>query len=106
MTKHNVDAGSILELKYQLKDRNYKKMKSEMFLEGKSHKLEAVLHGDARSNNMLFKYDCKGRQTIGVKLVDFQAALFFAPFFDLPYFLMSSVSVHVVKGHYMDLLCR
>ena len=50
-------------------------MKSEMFLEGKRHKLQAVLHGDARSNNMLFKYDCEGRQPIGVKLVDFQVAL-------------------------------
>ena len=66
MTEHDVDSGSILELKYQLKDRNYMKMNSEMFMEGKRHKLQAVLHGDARSNNMLFKYDCEGRQPIEV----------------------------------------
>ena len=63
-------------------------MMSEMFREGKLHELQVVAHGDARSNNMLFKYDSESQNPIEAKLVAFHSSLFFHPVFDHVYFLM------------------
>jgi hypothetical protein len=105
MMEHKIDKSSILELEHQLKDRN-RNMMNEMFREGKLQELQVVSHGDARSSNILFKYDCESKHPIGAKLVDFQSSFLFNPFFDLVYFLMLSVSENVVTRHYMDLLVR
>ena len=64
MKEHDVDNGSILALEHQLRDRKYMKIMSEMFREGKLHELQVVAHGDARSNNMLFKYDSESQNPI------------------------------------------
>ena len=106
MKEHAVDNGSTLALEHQPRDRKYMKIMSEMFREGKLHDLQAVAHGDARSNNMLYKYDSGSQNPIGAKLVDFQDSFFCNPFFDLVYFLMLSVPANLVRQQYMDLLGR
>ena len=75
-------------------------------MEGKLHELQVVARVDARSNNMLFKYDIESQNPIGAKLFDFQGSFFFNPLFDLVYFLMLSVLANLVRQHYMDLLGR
>ena len=106
MKDHHENEESISKLEDQLRNRNYMKMMTEMFNEGKNHELQVVLHGDASSNNMLFKYDKQNKIPEISQLVDFQMSFFFTPFFDLAYFFMLSVSADVVIRNFTTLITR
>ncbi|KAJ8866922.1 hypothetical protein PR048_032784 [Dryococelus australis] len=78
------------------------------------HRLEKVVqrdndgfnvlnHGDARKNNMMFRYDEDGHVS-DVIFVDFQYAYYGSPAIDLLYFLYSSPSSEVRNNHYEELL--
>ncbi|GLV39863.1 uncharacterized protein CBL_08073 [Carabus blaptoides fortunei] len=60
-------------------------------------------HGDAWTNNFLFKYDDKGKLK-DAKLVDFQFCIFTSPAVDLHYFLCTSPQPEIEKKHLNRLL--
>ena len=106
MAENDVEEESITKMECLLNDRNYVKMMTESFEKGKSEEMQVILHGDARSNNILYKYGSDGRTPVGVKLVDFQGSFSFCPFFDLVYFFMLSVSADVLIPNYQTLVSR
>ena len=79
---------------------------AKLFKEGKKHELQLIHHGDARSNNMLFKYANDNTTPVEAKLIDYQMTMFFNPFFDLVFFLAISVSADVLIPNYHKLLNR
>jgi len=106
MVNNDYEKQSIAKLEHQLSERNYLKTVAKAFEEGKRHELQVILHGDARSNNILFKYESDNKTPVQAKLVDFQSTFFFNPFFDLVYFLALSVSADVLIPNYQTLLSR
>ena len=61
------------KLAYLLKDRNYMTVLRDNVVKGKADKLQVILHGDAKTNNIMFKYGSDDTTPVGVALVDFQA---------------------------------
>lgn len=106
MVNNNLDNKSIEKLEDELHDRNYLNTVAKLFKEGRRHELQLIQHGDARSNNMLFKYANDNTTPVEAKLVDYQMTIFFNPFFDLLYFLTISVSADVLIPNYHKLLNR
>ena len=100
------DEETVAKLKHELNDRKYVRTTEKLFKEGKSHELQIIQHGDARSNNILFKYAEDGVTPIDAMLVDFQASGFCHPFFDLVYFFALSLSADVLIQNYHPLLER
>ena len=65
----NGDQDSKNKLKHLLKDRNYLVMYEDKFKKGKNDEIQTIIHGDARSNNIMFKYGSDGITPIGVVLI-------------------------------------
>ena len=83
MVNNNLENKSIEKLEDELHDRNYLKTVAKLFKEGKRHELQLIQHGDARSNNILFKYANDNTTPVKAKLVDYQMTMFFNPFLTL-----------------------
>lgn len=102
----NEEHASKANLEYLLKDRNYMKLLEEKFMKGKNEEIQAIIHGDARSNNIMFKYGSDCTTPVGVVLIDFQMSYSFTPFFDLVYFFMLSLSADILIPNYSTLIQR
>ena len=72
--------------------------------DGKNHELQVVLHGDGHPKNMMFKYD--GQIPAICKLLDFQQANIFPPFYDLVLFFAVSVPSEILKLNYQSIINR
>jgi len=106
MIKNDSKEKSIANIKYQISQQNFIKTVSNLFEEGKEHEMQVIVHCDARSNNILFKYAADNSTPLGAKLVDFQMMMVFNPFYDLVCFLSLSVSSDVLIPNYQILLDR
>ena len=102
----NDDKDSKAKLKHLLKDRNYMIIFEDKFKKGKNDEIPTIIHGDARSNNIMFKYGSDEITPVGVVLIDFQMSYSFTQFFDLVYFFMISVSADVLIPNYSTLIRR
>jgi len=102
----NKEEESKSKLESLLKDRNYMKVLKNSFEKGKKDEMRTLTHGDARSNNFLFKYDSDDVTPVGMVLLDFQAAIICSPFYDLLYFFTMSVSANVLQANYSSFISR
>ena len=96
----------IAKVENEMKDRNYMKTCEKLFKEGQSHEIQVVQHFDARLNNIMFNYEADNITPVKAKLVDFQLSSFFPPFWDLTYFLASSVSSDILIPNYNSFIGR
>jgi len=92
------DAESISNAKAMLEDRNYVKEWITAFERWDSSPFQAILHGDSRGNNYMFKYDSNNEVPVDVKFVDFQSSFRSVPWYDLLYFFTTSVSSKVLRS--------
>ena len=106
MLNNDYQKEAVAKLDNELNDRNYKKNAQKLFEEGKEHDLQIIHHGDARSNNILFKYADNNTTPVEVKVIDYQFCSFSHPFFDLVYFLALSVPADILIPNYESLLQR
>ena len=106
MKNNNYAKEVIAKVENERKDRNYMKTCEKLFKEGQSHEIQVVQHFDARSNNIMFNYEADNITPVKAKLVDFQLASFFPPFWDLIYFLAVSVSSDVLIPNYNSFIKR
>ena len=95
-----------MKVENEMKDRYYMKTCEKLFKEGQSHEMQVIQHFDARSNNILFKYEEDNITPMKAKLVDFQLSSFSPPFWDLIYFLALSVSSDNLIPNYQSLINR
>ena len=102
----NDDHDSKAKLKHLLEDRNYLTVFEEKFKKGKHEEIPTIIHGDARSNNIMFKYGGDGITPVGVVFIDFQMSYSFTHFFDLVYFFMISLSSDALIPNYPTLIQR
>lgn len=69
----------------------------------RKNSLNVVNHGDAWTNNMLFKYDDSGRP-IDIKMIDFQVCRYTSPVMDILYLLFTSAGEDVLKTRLSELI--
>ena len=106
MENNNYSKEAVGKVEHELKNRNYMKTSEKLFAEGKSLDMQVVQHYDARSNNILFKYEADNKTPSKAKLVDFQLSSFSPPFWDLVYFLSLSISSDNLIPNYQALIER
>ncbi|XP_047500994.1 uncharacterized protein LOC125047013 [Penaeus chinensis] len=68
-----------------------------------SPEVAVLAHNDCWTNNVLFRYDARGRPC-SVALLDFQMATMSSPAIDIVYFLYTSLDEKARKDHQQDLL--
>ena len=102
----NNEEESKCKLESLLKDRNYMNVVKNKFEEGKEEEMRTIMHNDARSNNIMFKYGSDNLTPVGMALLDFQASNIFVPFYDLIYFFSMSVPATILLANYSSFISR
>lgn len=106
-TENNAEYGDVaIKLNNLLHERKYLKKVNELFEEGKNDALKVFQHGDARCNNILFKYAEDDLTPVKVKIVDYHLSFCSTPVFDLVFFLVVSLSAETFKHHFDHLMER
>jgi len=59
-----------------------------------------ITHGDSRANNFMFRYSNDKKTPVDVKMLDFQTSFRLGIFYDLLYFMFTSVSSSVLIPNY------
>merc|ERR1719312_1408288 len=65
----NNEEESKCKLESLLKDRNYMNVVKDKFEEGKEEEMRTIMHNDARSNNIMFKYGSDNVTPVGMTLL-------------------------------------
>jgi len=102
----NKEEESKHKLESLLKDRNYFSVAKNKFEEGKKEEMRTILHGDARSNNIMFKYGSDNDTPVGMVLLDFQLSTIFVPFYELINFFAMSVPADILLANYTSFITR
>ena len=106
MLNNDYDENALTNLEQELTEKNYLKTFRELFEEGEKHELRTIHHGDARANNILYRYADDNTTPVEVRIVDYQFTGVFNPFFDIVYFLAISLPSDLLIQHYPALLHR
>jgi len=102
----NKEEESKHKLECLLKERNYMKVLKNSVENGKEDEMRTIVHGDARSNNFMFKYGSDNETPLRMVLLDFQATIKFVPFYDLLYLFTTSVSDSILLANYSSFISR